>query len=334
MRPRGIGAGRPQRVGSHRTAAPERTGPPSTASSDGEPESPPSNLPFRVLKVAGSVLAPATLVTALMYQFGLLHAFWFFGTFGVDYTVFDLTTQDYLLRSADGLFIPLTVVAGVGLVVLWGYRLLPARPDSTWRTAVAPAAVALLAGLGALCVALAVIGLVAPSVLVRYVALPGVALSSGTILLLAASRLHRWRRRQPAGSAAPDHEPTALLAAEWTAVFVLVSIGLFWAVGDWSAAVGTRRGQQVLNTLNIWPDAVIYSNQRLNLSSVGVREIRCAGEETAYRYDRMHLVTQEGGRYLLLPTDWQTYRHAIVLPATDDVRLAFADHGTPRPADC
>ena len=93
-------------------------------------------MPLNVLKVAGSILGPATVLTALMFYFGLLHAFWFFGTFGVDYSVFDLTTRDYLTRSADGLFVPLAAVAGAGLAVLWGYRLLSARLGGTWQVAV------------------------------------------------------------------------------------------------------------------------------------------------------------------------------------------------------
>lgn len=316
-----------------RRSRPRSTPPAAQPVSDGEPAPPPSSLPLNVLKVAGSVLAPATLVTALMFYFGLMHAYWFFGTFGVDYTVFDLTTQDYLVRSADGLFVPLTVVAGVGLALLWGSRLLPAQPDSSWRTAAAPAAIAVLAGLGVALIGTAVVGIVAPMMLVRYLALPGVALSLGTVALMTASRMHRWRR-QHTGHAAPSREPTALLAAEWTAVFLLVSIGLFWAAGDYSAAVGTRRGHQVLESLPDWPHAVVYSDQRLNLSGAGVREVRCSGEGEVYRYDRMHLIVHAGGQYLFLPTDWDAHGQAIVLPETSDLRLAFTAEGAPGPTWC
>ena len=73
--------------------------------------------PVAVLKTLASVIAPLSIITALMFYFGLLHAYHFFRQFGIDYTVFDLSTQDYVVRSADGLFIPLAVVCLLVLVV-------------------------------------------------------------------------------------------------------------------------------------------------------------------------------------------------------------------------
>lgn len=289
-----------------------------------------------VLKVAGSLLGPVTVLTALMFYFGLLHAFWFFGTFGVDYTIFGLTTQDYLIRSADGLFVPLTVVASAGLAVLWGYRLLSARLGGAWRLAAVPVVIPVLTAFGVALLSVAVIGVLAPQLLRRYLTFPGIALSAGVVLLMAASRMQRWLRRQRAGGGALNSEPFALLAAEWAAVFLLASVGLFWAAGDWSAAVGTRRGNQVLESLKDWPDAVLYSDKHLGLAATGVRETRCQGGEgePVYRYDGMHLIVQAGGQYLFLPTDWQSNSHAIVVPKTDDMRLVFTAHGTSQTETC
>jgi hypothetical protein len=311
---------------------------PATSAVGADPDAPsaPPSVPLTVLKVAGSLLGPATVLTALMYYFGLLHAFWFFSTFGVDYTVFGLTTQDYLTRSADGLFVPLTAIASAGLAILWGYRLLAARLSGIWRVAAAPVVIAVLAVLGVALLSVAVTGFVAPDVLRRYLALPGMALSAGVVLLMAASRAYRWLRHQRAGDDALSREPSSLLAAEWAAVFLLISVGLFWAAGDWSAAVGTRRGNQVLASLKDWPDAVLYSNKRLNPSTPGVRETRCHGTEgeSVYRYDGMHLIVQSGGQYLFLPTEWQNNGHAIVVPKTNDMRLVFTAHGASRAETC
>jgi hypothetical protein len=289
-----------------------------------------------VLKVAGSVLAPLTVLTALMYYFGLLHAFWFFGTFGVDYTVFGLSTQDYLIRSADGLFVPLTAIASAGLAILWGHRLLPNRLGSAWRAAAAPVVIFVLALLGAAFLSVAVIAIFAPEVMRPYLAVPGLALGAGVLLLMAASRVHRWLREQRAGYGALGPEPWAMHAAEWAAVFLLVSVGLFWAAGDWSAAVGTRRANQVLESLKSWPDAVLYSHKRLSLSTAGVRETHCQGGEESgmYRYDGMHLIVYAGGQYLFLPTDYEVTGQAIVVPKTDDMSLVFTAHGSSRAETC
>ena len=301
---------------------------------------PPSQLiPVQVLKVFGSIVAPVTLLTALMYYFGLLHAYWFFGSFGVDYTVFELTTQDYLLRSADGLFVPLTVIAICGLAVLWTYRLLAARFGMEERgSAAARVAVPGVAILGLSFLTIAAIGITNPPVLHRYVTLPGLALAAGVLLLLAASRMQLWRASQSSGKTVRATYPFAVLAAEWSAVFVLVSVGLFWATGDWSAAVGTRRGNQVLESLPAWPDVIVYSEKSLGLANVpGVREVRCtsAGATDTFRYDGLHLIVQAGGHYLLLPEGWTPDSgSALVIPETDGLRFEFTASDLAPPHNC
>lgn len=297
------------------------------------------SIPLNVLKVAGSILGPATVLTALMFYFGLLHAYWFFGTLGVDYTIFDLTTQDYLTRSADGLFVPLAVVAGASLIGLWGSRLLPTRLDVAWRVAAAPVAFVVLAALGVALLSVSVVGILAPATLSPHVALPGVALSVGVILLMSASRTQRWLRERRTGSVPPHLGSPPILASEWAAVFLLVSIGLFWAAGDYSAAVGTRRGNQVLASLGSWPEVIVYSNTRLILSPAGVRETRCKSakpeDPPTYRYDRLHLIVHAGGKYLLLPVvHGDGNRQAIVIPDSDKLHLAFTAPGASRPGTC
>ncbi|MGH3567420.1 MAG: hypothetical protein ACRDRH_15575, partial [Pseudonocardia sp.] len=47
-----------------------------------------------------------------------------FQYFGVHFTILDLTAQDYLVRSAGGLPLPLILVVGSALLALWVHRLL------------------------------------------------------------------------------------------------------------------------------------------------------------------------------------------------------------------
>jgi hypothetical protein len=64
----------------------------------------------------------------------MLHAFWFFQYLGVNYTVLGLTSQDYLIRSADGLLLPLAMTTAVCLIVLWVYRIARAQlPPAYWH---------------------------------------------------------------------------------------------------------------------------------------------------------------------------------------------------------
>src|SRR5918911_1335418 len=63
-------------------------GSPSAETSDIETDPDTSNSALVLaLKIAGSIVAPTTLLTALLFYFGLLHAYWFCQYFGVNYTV-------------------------------------------------------------------------------------------------------------------------------------------------------------------------------------------------------------------------------------------------------
>lgn len=280
-----------------------------------------SSLHSRALQVIGSVVAPAGLLTALMYYFGLLHAYWFFGRFGVDYTLMGLTTQDYLVRSADGLFVPLTAVAAVGLASIWLSLCVSTTTLRRARRLVRPSVLRGVTVLLALTVlAVAVAGLLGPKMFAGSVGVPGVSLVVSVVLLTVVSRSGHRRRRLP----------PAVLIGEWMAIFVLVSTGAFWAVGDYSAEVGTRRGNDVIAALPTWSDAIVYSEKSLNLALPGVHEQRCTGEDAAfnYRYDGMKLIVESGGPLLLLPSEWHDGTSiAVVLPRSDTLRLEFTGAG-------
>src|SRR6266545_5733561 len=89
-------------------------------------EPPTAGLP-QLTRILGTIVAPTTLLTSLLFYFGWSHAYWFFDYFGVNSTLLGLTTRDYVQRSLDGLFVPLTVVACAGLLALWGHTMLRAR---------------------------------------------------------------------------------------------------------------------------------------------------------------------------------------------------------------
>jgi len=108
---------------------------------------------------------------------------------------------------------------------------------------------------------------------------------------------------------------------------MLVSVGLFWAVGDWSARVGAQRAKDVAATLPSWPAAVLYSERSLNLDIAGVTETVCQSdaEQSVFRYDGLVLITQEGGQLLMLPRSWtEQGGTAVVLAKNDSLRLEFS----------
>jgi hypothetical protein len=321
--------GSPRRPGHGRRRQEERaeTEPPDLGAGDALP---------RVLKAAGAVIAPTTVITALLLYFGQLHAYAFFWHFGVNFTVLDLTPTDFLVRSADGLFVPIAVAAATLLVALWAHRFVVHRLTAGTSFRILHVVAPVAGGVGALLVGFAAVLVIDPDLRRAFVPeLGGLALAAGVLLLVYAVRLARqeWNRRLPPG--VPRIRGTGL--AEWAAAFVLVTVGLFWAVNSYATGVGYGRALELRRELPGWPDAVLFSERSLSLAADGVTEVRCEDAEAAYRfrYDGLKLVQQAGGHYLLLPATWTPDDgSAFLIPRSGSVRLEFAPAGQPRDATC
>jgi hypothetical protein len=140
------------------------------------------------------------------------------------------------------------------------------------------------------------------------------------LLFLYGVRLARAARQ---GS--PRRRSEGAELAEWGAAFLLVSVGLYWAVGQYAFGVGAGRAQQLERALPDQPAAVLFSERSLSLDADGVTEVRCADPEAAYRfrYDGLRLVRQSGDQYLLLAATWSRDTGSAVLVPDGDVRLEF-----------
>lgn len=293
------------------------------------PARPKDEAPSKALKVFGSLLAPTTVLTGLLFLFGTRHATFFCERFGVHHSVLGLTASDYLIRSADGMFVPLTVLAAAGLAALWGYRLLRAAlAPRTWRT-LAKRAVPALVALGVVLLLLGLSGLVVPDLLYALPGLPGVCVALGVVLFPVAERLHASLSGKTAAGVVP--------VIQWTFTFVLASIGLFWAVNDYSAAVGEARGYEYETRLSTMPETVVFSTKDIGVRGPGVTATACTAADSAYRfrYDGLVLVLQSGGQSLLLPKEWNSRDGvALVLPRSSDVRLEFSLADSERERAC
>jgi hypothetical protein len=276
----------------------------------------------RLLRLAGQVVAPTTLLTGLLVYFGQMYVAGYCRYFGVNFTALGLTVQEYLTRSVDGVFVPLAAAAVTTLAAAGAHRLLRRVLDTaTPRTARAWRASITAAGLAALAVAAVALAGDDHTLVPAVPELGGLCLAGGVLLLAYVSR-------QP--------EP-AWPVARWGAVFLLVSIGLFWAVGSYATGVGTGRAGQAAAGLAGWPDTVLYSAAGLSLHGPGVRETACADPHAAYRYryDGLKLILQSGDRYFFLPAGWtRTDGAALVIPRTDAVRLEFRLAGAAPGAQC
>lgn len=282
----------------------------------------------QVLKIVGSVVAPTTLLTALLFYFGLMFAIEYFWYFGVNWTVLNLPVQNYLILSVSSSIIPLIYVTGAMLFGLWLYQLsletLPARVRRIMLHVLMPS----VAIAGLILVSLAMIDIWRP---MFPMAFPresrGLSLSIGVLLLTYAARLRRVLTVVQRPTPLPRRVPVEMVVAKWGAVFILVSVGLFWAVASYAINVGETEAQGLATDLPCQPDVVLHSEKSLNLQAPTVREVTSQSPDAGYRfsYHGLKLVPQSGDQYLFLPTGWtHTEGVAILLPRSEALRLEFS----------
>ena len=293
------------------------------------PARPRDEAPSKGLRVFGSLLAPTTVLTALLFYFGTRHAIFFCEWFGVHYSVLGLSAPDYLIRSSDGMFVPLTVLAAAGLATLWGYRFLHATlAPRTWRVLIRRA-VPVLVSLGVVLLLLGLVGVAVPPLLYAVPGLPGVCVALGVILFPAAEHLHTTLSGRRAAGVVP--------VIQWTFTFVLASIGLFWAVTDYSAAVGEARGYEYETKLGGMPRTAVFSVKDIGIRGPGVTTTACTAPDSAFkfRYDGLVMVLQSSSQSVLLPREWNKRDGvAIVLPRSGDTRLEFSRPEAQRDPSC
>jgi hypothetical protein len=285
----------------------------------------------RLVRILGQFVAPTTLVTALLFYFGWAHVYWFFDYFGVDSSVLGASTTDYVMRAVDALFIPLIVIAVVGLALMWGYIALPQRvrrgPTAHWQlTSLTVIAILLLAN-----------GLTALYDGTRWVLNSGLCVAPicvivGVVLLWYLILLRRNRIGQTSRS-------DAAILCEWAVMFILVAMSLFWIATDYSVAVGQTRARQQAELIPYRPEAILFSEKDLHLDDADVHKTVCTtapGLQSAYnfRYDGLVLMIEMGSHYVLVPSNWKRGDGTAVVLPKDGIgatRLEFATAHNYRP---
>jgi hypothetical protein len=270
------------------------------------------------LQILGAVIAPSTLLTALAFYFGWQRENALFSYFDIGPSMLNFSTQDYLLRSADVLFIPVGALLSVSLLAMWGHALIhhhPHRHDRVRRYG-ARVLVVLGAGLFAVGVVHAWGGLPFPAPFLLPQLSPGVGVA------LVAYGLRLWRGRINGRSS----------IASGVLVAMLIVLSLFWAAAEYAVALGTGRAQQMAAGLLERPEVLVYSKERLHIEARGVFETTIGDTDAAYRYryKGLRLLLRSGGNYLLLPALWsRTDRSTVILPEMPSIRLQFTSGANP-----
>ena len=277
------------------------------------------------VELVGAIVAPTTLLGGLALYFGVVyvHAQAFY--FGIDGSTLDLSTQDYVLRSADALFVPLGVLGGSAFVVLRAhaaFRRWASRPD---RRPVAVGATWALTGVGRVSFVLGATSVFRPLPFDTPFLFAPVSLGMGTLACAYAGSARGHLRADAAGTAG---EPAP---GRWTSVTnvlvvgLLLVISLFWAATDYARALGRGRSQVLQANLAMRPGVVVYSGEQLHIEGTGV-----AGSElldaSAYpfRYEGLRLFLRSGGKLFLLPATWTPAGGRVIVLTDDDrIRVEF-----------
>ncbi len=272
-----------------------------------------------LVESVGVVAAPATVVSALAYYIGVVRQEELVRHFGLDLSLLEFSTQDYVLRSVDALIRFIVAVCLLAVVLVGAHLLVasrfqprsgPARNFFAWG----------VAGCGAAGAAVGMWRLARPVPLRGLYLLGPVALGLGAILIAYAGlQLTRYRVL-----------PRWLPAVAAGTVGVLALAAVFWAASDYARVQGRSRALGLEHALTALPAAVLYSDVRLHLGASGIQEdlLGEEGGKPLYRYRGLRLLIRSGGKYFLLPSGWTRKEGTVVvLPDNDSLRFEFRPGG-------
>jgi hypothetical protein len=267
------------------------------------------------------------LITALLYYFGWVRTQANFGYFGVDTSLLAFGTADYVLRSINSAFPPLTGFALVALLLLavdrWVVRAITAPGDSSAGKALTTV-VSTAPPLGLLFATAVLIGLVFPGRIGRPLGLALPLMLISAVGLLGYSGYLQSLRRGVLGRGQGDPDESSQTRTQSVVLVALGVLGVLWWLTLYAVQVGEREAVDSVATLQDQPEAIIYSSDRIALAGPGVvvDEIQQAGSKYRYRYSGLRLLIQTGTRYILVPVDWQKGRDSdFLVPGSDSVRL-------------
>lgn len=269
-----------------------------------------------------AIIAPLTTVaTALAFWFGWTMTATRTAYFGIDQSVLEYSTVDYLLRSADALIVPAIIILLITVACVG----IHAVTASIIRREIGVGYVQI----GAVFVLLAGTASTALGVWSMFENLPFAtpflfepfALGGG----IAVSAYAFWVLRR---TALGDQQMRRLPMWEklgYVAVALLVVVALFWACSSYAGALGTGRSREYAQDLENRPSVTIYSVQSLAMGpSVLEEKISAPGSKYGFKYSGLRFITLSSGKYFLLPADWsRSAGVAIVLDESSEYRVEF-----------
>jgi hypothetical protein len=302
--------------------APRGVTPPPSPSPEPAPASsePPPGLGFdKWMGFLSNVIAPATLITGLLFYFGYVSSRTFFLYFGIDVDVLGFSAQQFVMRSPGALFIPVMVLLLIAALALVGHRVL-----RRWFTSAAAArqrtVVAVFAWTG---VALLAAGLVLAfsyaliSDWELYSFATAICLAVGAGLAAYAAGLARAR-----SGGVQTRSVMVLL------VIVMIA-GAFWSAATVAEWWGRGQARVLAADLSTLPGVVLDTTQRLYPGNDAIRSTQLLPDTAEnkgrflYRYYGLRLLVRGGDDLFLVPDAWDADASTLVIPLGDDTRLRY-----------
>jgi hypothetical protein len=252
------------------------------------------------------------LLAALLYYFGWVRAQATYSALGVNPSLLEFSTGDYLQRGANAILTPILLL---GLVVLGlsacHRRLVVAmRGMRSWvHNRRARVLTRVIRTAGYLCLALTAVGLLDPiSVGVPLGGWLPVGLIVGAMGVGYADHL------------ASGFNVTKKYGARVSVLAAFLVVGAFWITTLQAGRLGASLAQDFAPSLAHSPKVVLYSDARLGIAGPGVKVEPITQEDSRYhfRYEGLRLLVNTGDSYIIAPQGWTLGRDALsVLPSKD-----------------
>lgn len=270
------------------------------AAPDGERSRPDT---MRILTSFGS---PIALGSVLFLYFGWVRSEAQAQRLGADASVFQMSTQDYILRSVDVLFFPIILMLLLALLLL---RIDPWLRDRASLLAPVLRHAWLLVFVG-----------IAVRELTDQV---GDVLLPTLVLLAIGGTAYSAVLRRQFGS-----DRSALRFGAVVLVVLLLIVVLFWQTERVARLAGEARAEDLKEQPACHLSAItVFTTGRLHVDAPDVVETAITGpEETTfrYRYEGLYFLQRSGDKYFLLTDGWDAGQGRLVLvPDTSAVRLEF-----------
>ena len=290
----------------------------------------------RLVSSAASVVAPLSVVTALLFYFGYASSRAQYDYFGIDVDTIGLSTQDYVMRSPQPLLTPLLALLLLAVVI--------ATLNGAIRRRVATAitgARAADSGTAEWSRRRLARGRRIASVIV---VVGWVVLVAGVILLLAYGQFATWWLYPLVTPLLMALGSAFALYGHWlsrlhdsqerlrppavVSMVLLLATSVFWTTATLAEWSGRGLALEAARNLDRLPGVILDTQERLHLTSPNVSEtiLEASPDQSFhYRYGNLRLLIEGQDRLFLVPGGrWSVDNSTLVVPMDSGaVRLQF-----------